>query len=63
MAVRIGASLHSETPTPLFDLKSSEDTEFEVSPDGRFLVGIPVKEVTSFPLHGVVNWSPGPTSE
>ena len=60
MAAHVGPDLHTGTPVPLFDLKShGHDTEYEVFPDGRFLLLTPVKEQKSFPLHVVMNWTSG----
>jgi len=57
MAVRLEPKLHTGNPEPLFDLKSQADaSEYEVAPDGRFLLLTPVRDVRSFPLHVVMNW-------
>jgi hypothetical protein len=59
MAARLGPDLHTGAPEPLFDLKSRAiaDTEYEVAPDGRVLLLTPVRDVRSFPLHVVMNWT------
>jgi Tol biopolymer transport system component len=57
MAARLGPDLHTAAPEVLFDLKSrTGETEYEASPDGRFLLITPVRDVKSWPLHVVMNW-------
>jgi len=57
MSARVGPDLHTETAKPLFEVNSSlDDTEYEVAPDGRFLMLTPT-EHTAVPLHVVMNWT------
>jgi serine/threonine protein kinase len=57
MAAQLGPNLHTGTPEQMFDLKRGIDaTEYEVGPEGRFLLLTPVRDVRSFPLHVVMNW-------
>jgi serine/threonine protein kinase len=57
MSARVGSDLQTETARPLFELDASaDDTEYEVAPDGRFLMLTPAEQ-TAAPLRVVMNWT------
>jgi serine/threonine protein kinase len=57
MSARVGANLQTELARPLFALDASADeTEYEVAPDGHFLMLTPAEQSIS-PLRVVMNWT------
>jgi len=57
MSARVGSELQTETARSLFALDASaDDTDYQVAPDGRFLMVTPT-EPTAAPLHVVMNWA------
>ena len=57
MSARVGSDFQTETARPLFELDASaDDTEYEVAPDGRFLM-LTSAEQTAAPLRVVMNWT------
>jgi Tol biopolymer transport system component len=56
MSARVGADLQTEAARPLFELDASaDDTEYDVAPDGRFLMLTPTESAA--PLRVVMNWT------
>ena len=57
MSARVAANLQAEVPRPLFELDASaDDTEYEVAPDGRFLMLTPTEQ-SAASLRVVMNWT------
>jgi Tol biopolymer transport system component len=62
MAVSItvmGSELEVGTAVPLFHLRGQQHRDYDVSRDGRFLVGVPVGDRTVAPVTVIVNWAAG----
>jgi len=59
MSSRVGLDLHTGAAKALFEVNSGTDeTEYEVGPDGRFLMLTPTGKASA-PLHVVMNWTAG----
>jgi eukaryotic-like serine/threonine-protein kinase len=57
MSARVGSDFQTETARPLFELDASaDDTEYDVAPDGRFLMLTPTDQ-SAVPLRVVMNWT------
>jgi hypothetical protein len=65
MAVDVTSSGGTEfkfaAPKALFDahISGNPTDQFDVSKDGRFLMGVPVKQGLSVPITVIVNWTGG----
>jgi hypothetical protein len=54
-----GDSLQVSAPVPLFQARvaaADEPGNYNVSPDGRFLITVPSSEQVSTPIQIIVNW-------
>jgi hypothetical protein len=62
MAVAVtpaGTTLSVAAPHPLFELKlqTREETNYDVSSKGNFLVNVPTSEQTPQPITVILNWA------
>jgi hypothetical protein len=67
MAVPIatqGASIEPGTPVPLFQTRIlgggtyPNRHQYDVAPDGRFLINVPTEDATASPITLLLNWKP-----
>jgi hypothetical protein len=56
-----GGALTIGVPTPLFQTRIgggvTNETEYDVGPDGRFLVNVPVEDGAVTPITIFLNWT------
>ena len=57
----VGDSITLATPTPLFQTRilgaGTNDEQYDVAPDGRFLVNVPIDEGAVMPITVLLHWA------